>query len=132
MNPRIVGLIAAVALVAAIGGSTLAVSKAQSAYVTTDTACYGDLQVNQMGDLSDAHVYLKSVTISQIDNDLVWTLWQGGVQVDSGWFDYECTLNNKYKLADLEGLSYSGSGTFTLKVDWNSGTNYSGDSFSVD
>jgi hypothetical protein len=139
MNPRLIGLSLATVLVIAAAGTSLAGS-AQSAYVTTDTNCAApiDLQVNHIPSLADANVWLKRVTEADIEEDgifLTWTLWQGGVQVGSGTFEYLCTTTDgKYSLADpgfFDSVNNPDGGTYTVKVDWNDGTNYSGDSFSI-
>ena len=139
MNPRLIGLSLAAVLVIAAASTSLAGS-AQSAYVTEDTECALpiDLQDNQLNDLSDAYVWLKRVSETQIEFHstwLVWTLYQGGVEVGSGTFTWICTTTNgKYSLA-YPGFYDSvgdGTGTYTVKVDWNDGTSYSGDSFTVD
>ena len=132
MNARIVGSSLAVALLLGVASTTLAGS-AQSAYVTTDVDCDApiDLQVNQLAALSDGYVWLKRISEEDLAN-LVWTLSQGGNQVSNGTFTFICTTTDgKYTLA-LPGFEDGGSGTYTLKVDFTNGKNYSGDSFSVD
>ena len=137
MLRRLSIFLAAGSLVLAIGAAPAFAGSAQSAYVTTEQDCVYpiDLQVNQLGDLSDAYVWLKRVTESQVD-DLVWSLYQGGQQVGDGTFDFICTTaDGKYTLAYPDFNSDEGqTGTFTVKVDWLvvGGTNYSGDSFSVE
>ena len=138
MLRRLSILLGAGALVLAIGAGPALAGSPSSAYVTTDTECEDpiDLQVNQLGDLSDAYVWLKRVSEGQVEDDLVWSLWQGGEQVGDGTFDFICTTDDgKYTLAYPDFESSEGQeGTFTVKVDWFfvGGTNYSGDSFSVE
>lgn len=138
MLRRLSLLLGAGALVVAVGAAPV-FAGGESAYVTETQDCEYplDLQVNQLGTLEDAYVWLKRVTEAQVEEDLVWSLYQGGVQVGDGTFEFICTTTDgKYTLA-YPGFfddEFDGTGTYTVKVDWFTigGVNYSGDSFSVE
>jgi hypothetical protein len=138
MNPRIVGLIAAVALVAAIGGSTLAGSP-QSAYVDAYD-CSKPLQTNEIP-ASDGNLYVWLKGEPADVSLLHWHIINDNGNDYTGNFDDDwCTITTGngsavYTLYDTDWNPYAVDNektSWTLKVHWDAGDkNFSGDAFLV-
>jgi hypothetical protein len=141
MNPRIVGLIAAVALVAAIGGSSLAGS-AQSAYVDAPD-CAKPLQTDKIP-ASDSNLYVWLKGEPSPVSQLHWHIINDNGNDYTGDFDpFGCVINTGngsalYHLYDTDWDPYAVDGektSWTLKVHWDDvgygEKNFSGDAFLV-
>ena len=133
MRLRIVRIIAAIALVAVAGGSTLAAGG--SVYVTSGCD-YPKLQDNSIVQGADVWVWLKP-TGSGPDGLVAWTVDNpGGITqgpLSLTWDQGECTtFGSKYRLYHLDGFDSSVVGSYTLTMWYSAKDNtVSSDSFRV-